>query len=141
MDRIAEFAVNHPFLIAALVALTILLIRNELSIRLRKWKAVGPFEATKLLNHEDGVLLDIRPIGEFSQGHIINCKHLPMNELGSRLGELEKFRDKPVVAYCRSGSRSAAACDLLSKQGFNHVFNLHGGIMAWENANLPVTRK
>lgn len=141
MDRIPDFAVNHPFLIAALVALAFMLIRNELSVRFRKWQAVGPFEATKLLNHEDALLLDIRPVGEFSQGHIVNCKHLPMSELSNRLGELDKYRDKPVVAYCRSGSRSTAACDLLSKQGFNQVFNLKGGILAWENANLPVTRK
>ena len=141
MDRIPEFAANHPLLIAALIAVSFLLIRNELSVRFRKWKAAGPFEATKLLNHEDGLLVDIRPVGEFGQGHIVGCKHLPMGELKSRLGELEKHKDRPVIAYCRSGSRSAAACDLLTKQGFTQVYNLQGGIMAWENANLPVTRK
>ena len=49
--------------------------------------------------------------------------------------------DKPIIAVCRSGSRSGAACKMLGKQGFEQVKNLRGGMMAWESANLPVKRK
>jgi rhodanese-related sulfurtransferase len=61
--------------------------------------------------------------------------------VGNNTKQLEKHRDKPIIAVCRSGSRSGAACSLLRKKGFENVKNLRGGIMAWESANLPVKRK
>ena len=66
--------------------------------------------------------------------------NIPLNGLGNNLKQLEKHKGKPIVAVCRSGSRSNAACRLLRKQGFEHVKNLRGGMMAWESANLPVKR-
>ena len=50
----------------------------------------------------------------------------------------EKYKDKPVIVVCRSGSRSASGCAMLKKQGFDQVYNLRGGLMAWKNANLPI---
>mgnify|MGYP000494151961 CR=1 FL=1 len=50
-------------------------------------------------------------------------------------------KGKPIVAVCRSGSRSGSACNMLRKNGFENVKNLRGGMMAWESANLPVKRK
>lgn len=140
MDQVIEFTGNHPMLIAAFVAMLALLIKSELSTRFAKWKGVGPADATRLLNSQDGILLDIRPVAEHNQGYIINDAHIPMAELNSRLAELEKYKDKPVIAYCRSGSRSAAACKLLTKNGFDQVYNLSGGIMAWQSANMPTSK-
>lgn len=141
MDRIIEFVGNHPFLTGGFVAVLILLLKAELGARFSKWKSVGTTDATRLINHEDALILDIRPNNEYSDGHIVNCKHVPMSELSKRLGDLEKYRDKPIIAYCRSGSRSVAACQLLTKEGFEKVYNLSGGIMAWESANLPVSKR
>jgi rhodanese-related sulfurtransferase len=80
-------------------------------------------------------------MSEFKSGHIVNAVNIPLNGFGSNLKQLEKHKDKPIVAVCRSGSRSGAACRLLRKQGFENVKNLRGGMMAWESANLPVKRK
>ena len=63
------------------------------------------------------LLLDVRTPGEFSAGAIPGAKNIPVQSLGSRLGELPK--DKPIVVYCASGMRSASALGLLKKNGFD----------------------
>jgi len=54
---------------------------------------------------------------------------------------LEKFKDRKVIAYCRSGQRSSHACRVLKKNDFMDVYHLAGGVVAWESANLPMGKK
>ena len=68
------------------------------------------------------------------------AKLIPLGSLKERMGELEKYRDQPMVVVCRSGNRSGSACALLSKQGFTQVHNLGGGMMGWQGSNLPVSK-
>ncbi len=76
-------------------------------------------------------VLDVREASEFNDtlGHIRGAQLLPLTELGSRLHELD--RQRPVVAVCRSGTRSAQACVLLARAGFTQVANLAGGMLRW----------
>lgn len=141
MSQFFEFVINHWMLSLAFVVLLGLFIANEFGRRFRGFADVSPVDATRLINHEDAVLLDIREDKEYREGHILNARHIPLNMLGDRLRELEKFKGKPIIAYCRSGHRSARACALLRKHGFESVYNLGGGIMAWQNANFPVNKK
>jgi len=64
-----------------------------------------------------GLLLDVRSPGEFSAGALPGARNIPVQSLGSRLGELPK--GKPIVVYCASGMRSASALGLLKKNGFD----------------------
>jgi len=96
-------------------------------------------KATRLYN-DDALVLDVREDKEFAAGHIPKAKHIPLGQLSSRLNELDKFKGKPVLVTCRSGQRSARACRMLKKAGFETVYNQAGGIIAWERANLPVTK-
>jgi rhodanese-related sulfurtransferase len=139
MEQIIEFAGNHPILVGAFVVVLTALVFNLVSDPGGK-NAVDPMGATALINHEDAVVVDVRSIAEYKGGHIVNAVNIPLNGLGNNLKQLEKHRNKPIVAVCRSGSRSASACRLLRKQGFENVKNLRGGMMAWESANLPVKR-
>ncbi|MEW5888836.1 MAG: rhodanese-like domain-containing protein [Pseudomonadota bacterium] len=102
---------------------------------------VGPAQATLLINREDAVVVDVREPAEYSQGHIVNARNLPLGQLQKRLTELEKFKDKPIILCCASGNRSASAGATLRKAGFAKVYNLAGGVVAWEQAGLPVTKK
>jgi rhodanese-related sulfurtransferase len=140
MEQVLEFAGNHPLLVGAFVAVLTALMWNLIADPGGK-NAVDPVGATALINHENAVVLDVRSIAEFKDGHIVNSINIPLNGLGNNLKQLEKHRDKPIIAVCRSGSRSASACRTLRKQGFEQVKNLRGGIMAWESASLPVNRK
>ena len=140
MEQLLEFTGNHPFLISAFLIVLTALAWNLISDPGGK-HAVDPMGATGLINHEDALVLDVRSMAEFKDGHIVNAVNIPLNGLNSNLKQLEKHRGRPIVAVCRSGSRSNAACRLLRKQGFENVKNLRGGMMAWESANLPVKRK
>lgn len=139
MEQLLEFAGNHTLLVAAFAVVLSALLWNLATDPGGK-DAVDPLAATALINHEDAVVLDVRSIAEFKQGHIVNAVNVPLNGLGSNLKQLDKHRGKPIVAVCRSGSRSGAACKTLRKNGFDNVKNLRGGMMAWESANLPVKR-
>lgn len=102
---------------------------------------ISPVEATLLINREDAVVVDVRDDAEFARGHIPNARHLPVGDIARRSGELEKFKNRPIILYCASGNRSASALAELKKAGFEKLHNLRGGIMEWEKAGQPVTRK
>lgn len=98
-------------------------------------------EATLLINRQDALVVDVRETAEWSAGHIPNAKHMAMGQLAKHLSEIDKFKDKPVIVVCASGSRSGSACSVLQKNGFQQVHNLAGGIHAWGDAGLPMTKK
>jgi len=98
---------------------------------------VGPQEAVLLFNHEDALVLDVREQSEWADGHISRAKHIPLGQLKNRLSDLERYKDKPIVAVCRSGNRSGSACRTLKNAGFQNLHNLAGGMIAWEQAGLP----
>ncbi len=77
------------------------------------------------------LLLDVRTQGEYDAGHIYDPTLIPVDELGSRISEIEDYKDKPVLVYCRSGNRSTTASNILISNGFTQVHNLLGGIGAW----------
>jgi rhodanese-related sulfurtransferase len=135
-----EFIQDNLLLVIAAVASGSLLLWSFFGNRVSGINEVNTLEATRLMN-EDALLLDVREDNEWAVGRLPNARHIRLGELSKRLSELEKFKDKPVVVYCRSGNRSARACALLKKSGFSNANNLAGGIMAWEQANLPITRK
>ncbi|MBX7155431.1 MAG: thioredoxin [Candidatus Kapaibacterium sp.] len=76
------------------------------------------------------VLLDVRFPDEHAQKCIPNSILIPLPELEERIGELEQYKDREIVVYCRSGNRSGTACDILAPLGYN-VMNLTGGMLAW----------
>jgi len=102
--------------------------------------SVTTLEATQLINRQDALLLDVREQAEFAQSHILNSRLLPLSQLEARVGDIEKFKDKPVIVYCATGNRSSAAAAVLKKHGFTNVVNLAGGFAAWQQAGLPVQK-
>ena len=141
MDLFISFATHNWMLIIALVVILVMLFINLFGNKLRGYEVIGPAESVNLINHQEAVVLDVRENNEYHNGHILNSIHIPQGNLANRITELEKYKNKPIIVGCRSGHRSAHACALLKKQGFETVYNLKGGVMAWQNANLPLTRK
>ena len=92
-------------------------------------------EAARLVTEADAVLLDVREDDEWSVGHAPGAIHM-------RLGDLDPSHlaaDKPIVAVCRSGNRSRTAATRLADAGLR-VYNLAGGMKAWEGSGQPVIR-
>lgn len=135
-----EFAQNNLLLVIAAVASGAMLLWSLLGSRVSGINQVNTLDATRLINN-DALVLDVREDNEWTVGHIPNARHIPLGKLSARVSELEKFKDKAIVVNCRSGHRSARACAMLKKSGFENVHNLAGGIIAWEQASLPITKK
>jgi len=85
---------------------------------------------------KDFRLVDVRSAAEFAQGMIPKGEGLPLHLIRLRADELE--RDRDVVLYCRTGARSAQACMFLAERGFDNVYNLRGGIVAWAREGFPL---
>lgn len=141
LARILEFVGNHPVLFLAFFGTLGLLIASELTRRLSGTKSIGPVEATQLSNRENAIFLDVSDEAEYRAGHIPEAIHIPLKHLGERAAELRKCSDVPIISYCRSGNRSSRVGGILKKHGFENVYNLSGGLTAWQSANLPVSRK
>lgn len=103
-------------------------------------KEVDVQGAVQLINHKNAFVLDVREPGEYKAGHLLNAQLIPLGKLKERIGEIEQYKDQPVVVVCRSGNRSGVACGIMKKQGFTQVYNMAGGILAWQQAKLPTQK-
>ncbi len=139
MAQILEFTTNHLILVGAFAAIVGMLVFT--TIQGSGVEKVGVAEATRLINHDNGLILDVRTDAEYRGGHIIDSIHVPLPQLKDQLGALEKHKTRPIITTCRTGQRSAGACGILLKSGFEKVYNLQGGVMAWQDSNLPLTKK
>jgi rhodanese-related sulfurtransferase len=101
--------------------------------------AISPTDAATMLKEKkDLQLIDVRTPAEFADGHLAKAKLIPVQELESRLGEIDK--SKPILIYCRSGHRSGNALKILLGKGYAQAKHMEGGINAWQAAGLPVTK-
>lgn len=141
MGNLPEFVGNHPVLVGGFILVLAAIVFTEWRRFTQHGTGVSPFGATRLINHEDAVLVDVREESEWRRGHIVNARHIPMGSLEGRLKELNKHKNRPIVLYCQTGDRSGRALKTLTNNGFDQVYNLSGGITAWQNESLPVTKK
>ena len=140
MAQLGEFVVKHWLLVLALVAILVLLAADALKRRVLGFKDIKPQEAVRLINHEGAVMVDVRDDQEYREGHVLNALLMPYGLMEERLQELEPYKTRPLIVYCRTGQRSAHACALLRRQGFERIYKLSGGMMAWRSADLPVVK-
>lgn len=84
---------------------------------------------------KDLVILDVRSRGEYLTGHINGSKLMPVSEIASRITELEKFRNKPILVHCASGGRSPKAVSVLLKNKFGPIYHMNHGLAGF-NGNL-----
>jgi adenylyltransferase/sulfurtransferase len=97
---------------------------------------IAPLEVkAKLDRGENFQLIDVREPHEWQIGHIEGAKPIPLGELPKRVNELDSAVE--IVAHCKSGMRSAKACDFLRQAGFKKVSNMTGGILAWSDKVDP----
>jgi rhodanese-related sulfurtransferase len=139
MNRLLVYTTNHPFLVAAAAILAVLVIVIEIRQRARGTSLIGTNDAIRLANG-GALLLDVRDAGEYEAGHIIDARHVPAGEVAAKAESLKKYREKPVVVYCDSGSASASAARALRAAGFSKVVTLRGGLQTWRQENLPLVK-
>jgi len=102
----------------------------EMVLEGRLWRDASPAEAAKMVAGGGVHVIDVRTPNETAAGIIAGAKLIPIDEIESRVRDLPKD-GKPMLVYCAGGGRSAAACEFLSRNGFENLFNLEGGFMSW----------
>jgi len=141
VEHLSEFVTNNLMLFAALLVVLVMLIKTELDHQANKGLLVSPATAIRIMNnYENALILDIREVAEYKKGHINGAKNVPLKEFESKLASYTEYKDKPVLIYCNSGNTTTRAIKSLKKAGFEKISNLEGGIAAWKEANMPLSR-
>ena len=127
-----EFAQKHTFLTIAWFAVLFMTLFTFFKSATQKYRVITNPEAVRLMNDEEAVVIDLRPIDEFQRGHIIGSVNLLPTEIKNQ--NVGKIVDV-------NGVSSATSAELLTKQGFEKVYVLKDGLAAWAGANLPLVKK
>ena len=141
LTQLTEFSTNNPLLVISFIALLAAVFFNEMRQARQRFSSLTPTAAVQLMNDEDAILIDVREPAETTNGKIGKAVQIPVGSISQRISELEKHKNKPILVYCKTGARSGLACSALNKAGFEKVYSLKGGMTAWQEALLPVTRK
>lgn len=136
LAHLIEFATNHYVLTGCFAVLLVLLIVTELR---KGGKSLSSRELTALVNSEQGVVLDIRNVKDFSAGHIVGAINIPFDKVAARTSELEKHKAKTIIVVDAMGQHAGGVARDLKKAGFTAA-KLGGGIATWRGDNLPVVK-
>ena len=137
VEQIFEFISNHYILVSAFVFLLVAFVINEGKLG---GAAITPTSLVNLVNREGAVLIDIRDTKEYSAGHIAGALSMPVSSVDARIGELESYKDKPVVLVCKMGQHASAVGRKLKALGFENVRRLSGGMAEWTASSLPMVK-
>ncbi len=132
-----KFFIDNIWLIALALASGGALLWPNLQ---RRGAKVSPLQATQLINQGKTLIVDVREPAQYAAGHLRDARNIPLKELPNRMGELEKFKSRPVIVVCQSGAASAKAVAQLRKAGFAEAVSLNGGIAAWQTQGLPLAK-
>ncbi|CEO37884.1 rhodanese-like domain-containing protein [Photobacterium kishitanii] len=139
MHQYIEFLTSNPVLSLAWIGIVIALISMMVKEKNAKYKTISINEATTLVNSEEGIFLDIRNRDDFRKGHIVGSVHiLPSQIQRQNTPELEKHKAAPIIVVCKTGQTAQETANQLSKDGFTNVNVLKDGLIAWNEANLPL---
>ncbi len=133
-----EFIIQNWVLIAGIIFVIFMLVLEPLRMRMSGIKTATVFDAVSLSNHDNAIFIDVREKKEMAGGVINGAYRVPLSSFDTGASQLEKYRDKPVIVYCRTGNRSMSAAAKLRKKGFDKVYNMAGGILAWQKEKLPL---
>ncbi|MFG1175462.1 rhodanese-like domain-containing protein [Erwiniaceae bacterium CAU 1747] len=141
MQDIMQFAGNHTILSLAWVVLLVLVIVTTVKGLFSKVKTISRGEATRLINKEDAVVVDVRGRDDFRKGHISNAVNVLAADIkkGS-FSELEKHKAQPLIVVCATGTSAHESASQLNAAGFAQVYVLKDGISGWSGENLPLVR-
>jgi len=107
---------------------------------LANFESIDAKTAITLLENDDNVtLLDVRTIPEYKEGHLRDATLIPVDALANNLGMLKQDKNKKIIVYCRSGSRSVSASRILEANGFTPL-NVKGGIIALMGAKAEIVK-
>ncbi len=145
MDGKEPLPIQWTFLLVVFVLFSIIFVIRNLPRLMARVPFVRPADLKERMDKGDDLLvLDVRTAPEFEGGHVRGALNLPVQDLGTRLGEinkdeLEALKATPVFIMCASGSRAAQAARILKNAGFSDLTVVDGGYNKWCRQKLPTT--
>ncbi len=125
---------TQPVIWYALLGLIVLWYAYR-SLRARSIVHYSPAQvAERLRGGQNALLLDVRTEAERKNSSIKGSIHIPLHQLRAKSGELQRYRGREIICYCRSGNRSVNAALILKKLGFTAA-SMRGGIVEWNYSN------
>ena len=140
LNSLFDFASRHALLAILLAVITVALAYTEIARLFRSYKVLRPAGLTALINRENALVVDLSASSEFEKGHIPGSKNVQPSQFDPENKQLAAAKALPVVAVCRTGQASANAAKRLKQAGFEQVYWLDGGILAWQQADLPLVK-
>jgi rhodanese-related sulfurtransferase len=138
MGQLVEFAGNHLWLVTGLVVAALAVMSYELRLRAQGATHVSAADAVRLIN-KGALVIDVRKPEEFQAGHIVNARNVPAERVAQG-DEINKKKDKILLAVCTDGATSGRAAGQLRKAGYENAFSLKGGLAGWRADNLPLVK-
>lgn len=141
MQEIMQFIGRNPILCIGWLALFAAVLYTTFKGVASKVKVISRGEATRLINKEDAVVVDLRQRDDFRKGHIAGAVNLLPGEIkANNVGELEKSKSTPIIVVDGTGLQAQTPANELVKAGFEKVFVLKDGVSGWVGENLPLVR-
>ena len=133
-----NFLIENWFLILAALVSGGMLLWPLLNSR-AQGAAVTPAEAVQLINREKAVLIDVSEPEEFAKGHAVGARNIPFGQIEGHK-QLPSNKALPLVLVCPTGARAGRAAGMLRKAGYEKARVMAGGLKAWRDASLPVSK-
>ena len=140
MSEFIHFLIAHWILSSAMLGVALLILFNELRLYYANRTALAPQAVINLMNHQQGIVVDLRVKEQFKSGHIMGALNILETELSQKNKGLHKNKHQPIILVCEHGSHSSKAVKELAASGFTQVFNLAGGLNAWRAESLPLIK-
>lgn len=135
----AQFFQDNLFLFLLLGAAIVAIVVYELKNRGTAGKSVSPSEAAQLAN-KGGKIIDVRPAAEYKKGHIAGAINLPADQFEQKLNAGKIKPDQAIILVDKNGMSAKTQAKWLHEQGYGEVYLLSGGLMTWQEENLPLVK-
>lgn len=139
MSGLFGFLVSNWQLSLPLIIIIIVLLVLELRGRGGSGMRLSPQHAVHFINQKKSLIVDLRSESAFAQGHIIKAQRFDEKTLRQDITLLQKSKSNPVLIVCERGVQAGRFATWLTRQGFENVRTLQGGIAQWRKDNLPLT--
>jgi rhodanese-related sulfurtransferase len=137
---ILEFISANWYLFAMLAVIVLLLSIDPASRGAGGTKKISPLQLPQLQNRESAVVVDICESDVLKKGHIEQAINLPLSQIKDKIAKLNKYKSKPIIISCQTGSQAGKAASILRSNEFSQLYILEGGMAAWKKENLPVVK-
>lgn len=141
MEHLLEFIKNHWYLWLAFFVILGLIAFEETRKSVRGIRRLAPDEVVNLMNHHEATVIDLREHASFSHGHILGSINLHLAPADDLTQKIEPYKNKSLILLAKDDLSALSFGTKLQKLGIAKIYLLKGGLAAWKNAGLPLTKK